>query len=152
MADEVVLGVISDTHGKLPPQAEYHLRGVDRILHAGDLDDPQVLAELELIAPVTAVRGNNDFGQLAKLPLVASFEAAGVAFRMSHMLRDATREPLAGVRVIVYGHTHVPRAEELDGILYLNPGSPSWARRGSGHHLALLRIVDGVPTAESVTL
>lgn len=155
MAEEAVLGVISDTHGSpLPREAEQLLRGVERILHAGDVDTPHLLAELELIAPVTAVRGNCDRGTFgASLLPVTTLTVAGAAIRMAHELRDAVREPLPPeVRVVVSGHTHVPRCEIVGGVLYLNPGSPSHARRGSGHHLALLHVRDGVPTAELLSL
>ena len=120
-----VIGVISDTHGLLRPEAAESLRGVDRILHAGDLGAPEILKELESIAPVTAVRGNVDIGGWArKLPLSEVIQVEGVSIYMLHILEKLDLKPeAAGFRIVVYGHSHVPKIEETNGVLYFNPGS-----------------------------
>ena len=120
-----IIGVISDTHGLLRPEAVEALRGVDRILHGGDVGAPEILKELEMIAPVTAVRGNVDSGTWArKLPFSEVIELDGVAIYMLHILENLDLKPeAAGFGVVVYGHSHVPKIEEKDGVLYFNPGS-----------------------------
>src|ERR1700747_1941807 len=120
-----VIGVISDTHGLLRPEAVEALRGVDRILHAGDVGDPQILKELESIAPVTAVRGNVDSGEWGqKLPLTEVVEVDGVSIYMLHILDKLDLKPEASrFAVVVYGHSHIPKIEEKNGVLYFNPGS-----------------------------
>ena len=120
-----VVGVISDTHGLLRPEAVEALQGVSRILHAGDLGTPEVLATLNQIAPVTAVRGNVDHGAWAvALPSSEVVEIEGVSIYMLHILADLDLKPeAAGFGVVVYGHTHVPKLEIKNGVLYFNPGS-----------------------------
>jgi uncharacterized protein len=120
-----VIGVVSDTHGLLRPEAVEALRGVDRILHAGDVGAPEILKELESIAPVTAVRGNVDSGGWAqKLPLSEVIEVEGVSIYMLHILEKIDLKPeAAGLKVVVHGHSHVPKIEEKNGVLYFNPGS-----------------------------
>jgi uncharacterized protein len=119
------IGVISDTHGLLRREAIEALQGVDRILHAGDVGDPDILQELEKIAPVTAVRGNVDGGAWAhKLPLSDVIEIERVSIYVLHILEKLDLKPeAAGFRVVVYGHSHVPKIEEKSGVLYFNPGS-----------------------------
>ena len=120
-----VLGVISDTHGLLRPEAVEALRGVDRILHGGDVGAPEILKELETIAPVTAVRGNVDGGAWSRqLPLGEVIEVDGISIYMLHILEKLDLKPeAAGLRAVVYGHSHVPKIEEKNGVLYFNPGS-----------------------------
>lgn len=119
------VGVISDTHGLLRPEAVEALTGCDVILHAGDVGDPQILQNLVTLAPVFAVRGNVDRGPWARaLPTTEVIEVAGVRFLMIHVLDDLDVDPVAaGLDVVVYGHSHRPAAEEREGVLYLNPGS-----------------------------
>lgn len=116
------IGLVSDTHGLLRPEVLDFLRGSHHILHAGDICGPEVLERLREIAPLTAVRGNNDLGAWADdlaHSLVVRFE--GVAIHMVHDLKELA---LAGpVRVVVSGHSHQPKVEEREGILYVNPGS-----------------------------
>jgi uncharacterized protein len=121
----VTLGVISDTHGLLRPEAIEALRGSDRILHAGDVGDPEILERLAEIAPVTAVRGNVDTGAWARvLPETEVVEACGVSVYMLHDLSKLDLKPeAAGCRAVVYGHSHQPKIEEKNGVLYFNPGS-----------------------------
>jgi uncharacterized protein len=119
------LGVISDTHGLLRPEAVKALRGVDRILHAGDVGASEILEELSQIAPVTAVRGNVDTGSWArKLSLCEVIEVEGLSIYMLHILDELDLKPeAAGFGVVIYGHSHVPRSEVKNGVLYFNPGS-----------------------------
>ena len=119
------VGVISDTHGLLRPEAVQALGGVDRILHGGDVGAPEILKELATIAPVTAVRGNVDGGSWArKLPLSEVIEVEGVSIYILHILENLDLKPeVAGFKVVVYGHSHVPKIEEKNGVLYFNPGS-----------------------------
>jgi uncharacterized protein len=121
----VTLGVISDTHGLLRPEAVEALRGTDRILHAGDLGAPEILERLAQTAPVTAVRGNVDRGAWAQaLPETEVVEAGGVSIYMLHDLGQLDLKPeAAGFRVVVYGHSHQPKIEDRNGVLYFNPGS-----------------------------
>ena len=119
------LGVISDTHGLLRPEAVDALRGVSRILHAGDIGAPEILEQLQALAPVTAVCGNVDGGALArKLPLSEVIEVDGISIYMLHILEKLDLKPeAAGFSAVIYGHSHVPKIEEKNGVLYFNPGS-----------------------------
>jgi putative phosphoesterase len=119
------IGLISDTHGLLRPEALAFLRGCDAILHGGDVGRPEVLAELAVVAPLTAVRGNNDHGTWAEaLPESASLSIGGVLVHVLHDLAALAIDPAsAGVRVVVSGHSHRPGIDERDGVLYVNPGS-----------------------------
>lgn len=119
------VGLISDTHGLLRPEALDALAGSDHIVHAGDIGRPEILAELELIAPVIAVRGNNDFGPWAEaLPLRTVLHVGGLAILVVHDQADLKRDPPEdGVRVVVCGHSHQPSCAERNGIWYVNPGS-----------------------------
>ncbi len=121
----MVVGVISDTHGLVRPEAVAALRGVGMIIHAGDIGTPEVLAELARLAPVVAVRGNNDRGAWARrLPLTRDVELGGTCVHVLHDLHELTRDPArAGWAAVIAGHSHQPRVERRDGVLYLNPGS-----------------------------
>jgi len=121
----VCLGVISDTHGLLRPAAVRALAGVDRIIHAGDVGEPEILEELAAIAPVTAVRGNVDRGPWAdRLPRTAVVEAGGVRIYVRHGDAALDLDPqAAGFAAVVTGHTHRAALRERDGVLYFNPGS-----------------------------
>jgi putative phosphoesterase len=119
------IGLISDTHGLLRPQATAFLRGCDHIIHAGDIGSAQILAELATIAPLSAVRGNNDAGAWADTLAVSErLRFGGVCI---HVLHDIAAVESAAVapptRVVVHGHSHRPRVVEKDGVLYVNPGS-----------------------------
>ena len=118
-------GVISDTHGLLRPEALAFLRGCDHILHAGDVCEATVLEQLTAIASVTAVRGNNDKGAWAKaLPETRKVRLGDVTVYMIHDLKQLDSDAIAaGVQVVISGHSHHPRIERRDGVLYLNPGS-----------------------------
>ena len=122
----VRIGVISDTHGLLRPSAKVFLKGSDRIIHAGDIGKPEVLEELSELAPVTAVRGNNDRGAWAEtLPETVLLTAEkDVIIYVLHDLQQLGKGELgAGVKAVISGHSHKPLTKERDGILYLNPGS-----------------------------
>lgn len=120
-----MVGVISDTHGLLRPEAVEALRGVERIVHAGDVGDPAILGELRHLAPVHAVRGNVDRGAWAgELPVTEVVEVDGALLYVLHDLATLDLDPAAaGFAAVVYGHSHRPNEETRDGVLYLNPGS-----------------------------
>lgn len=119
------IGVISDTHGLLRPEAVEVLRGVSHILHAGDIGAPEVLDKLRNLAPITVVRGNVDVGSWARgIPLNEVVEIEGVSIYMLHILADLDLKPeAAGFGAVVYGHSHKPSSEVKNGVLYFNPGS-----------------------------
>jgi hypothetical protein len=122
----MIIGVISDTHGLLRPEAVAALRGADRIVHAGDVGSPEILASLAALAPLTAVRGNNDKGDWARaLPVTEVVDAGnGVLVYVIHAVADLDLDPAAGgFRVVVAGHSHRPANDERDGVLWFNPGS-----------------------------
>jgi uncharacterized protein len=119
------VGVISDTHGLLRPEAVAALAGVERIVHAGDIGDRAVLEALGRLAPVTAVRGNNDRGAWARdIPETEVLEIGGATLYVLHDLHELDLDPrAAGYAAVIAGHSHQPRQEERDGVLYFNPGS-----------------------------
>ena len=129
------IGVISDTHGYLDPRVLEIFAGVAHIIHAGDVVDPEILSELRRIAPLTAVAGNLDKGELAaSLPREALGEVGGVRFLVAHKPRRLRKRLAAGkinlpegskLDLIVWGHEHVPSASWVDGTLHLNPGTAS---------------------------
>ena len=148
------LGIISDTHGLLRPEAIRALRGVDLILHAGDVGDAQILTQLKTIAPVFAVRGNVDTGPWAQeLPATAIVEADGASLYVLHNLRHLDLKPgAAGVHAVVSGHTHQPEQYERGGVLYLNPGSAGPQRFQLPVTLAILDVARKPLRAEILPL
>ena len=138
----MLIGVVSDTHGYVDPRLRTALAGVEAIVHAGDVCGEHVIEELQAIAPLHAVRGNNDdkVGGLG-LPERLDIEIDGVKLHVVHQLKDAL--PPAGTGIVIFGHSHRPLTEWRDGVLYLNPG----AAGRSGFHalqtMALLSIQDG---------
>src|SRR5262249_11064960 len=122
---EFRVGLISDTHGLLRAEASAFLRGCSHIIHGGDLCDPNILHDLSAIAPVTAVRGNNDRGAWADaLSETELVQFGEVCVYVIHDLAQLDIEPnTAGVHVVVSGHSHQPRINERDGVLFINPGS-----------------------------
>ena len=126
MSQPVEIGVISDTHGLLRPEAVDALVGVDRIIHGGDVGGEDILDALAEIAPVTAVRGNTDYQSwAARLPATELLEVGGRSIYVVHDIEDLNVDPVAaGIDVVVYGHSHRPEWERRsDGVWYLNPGS-----------------------------
>jgi len=121
----MVIGLISDTHGLLRPEALHALRGSQRIIHAGDVGALEILDQLRTIAPVTVVRGNVDKGAWAcELLETESIEVGDVLIYVLHDLAQLDLKPeAAGFKVVVSGHTHVPMQEKRGGVLYFNPGS-----------------------------
>lgn len=119
------IGIISDTHGLLRPEAMTALSGVDQILHAGDVGDETILTALRAVAPVTAIRGNVDIsGACAALAPTALVELGGKSFYLVHCIHDLDLKPsAAGVHVVVSGHSHIASIEQGPGVLLLNPGS-----------------------------
>lgn len=119
------IGLISDTHGLLRPEALAFLRGCDHIVHGGDIGNADILQQLAAIAPVTAVRGNNDRAAWADAIAQAEFvQVEGITLYALHDIADLDLDPPgAGIQVVMTGHSHKPSIEERDGVLYINPGS-----------------------------
>src|SRR5262245_11487764 len=118
------IGLISDTHGLIRPAALAALAGSDRIIHAGDVGKPDVLARLRAIAPTFAVRGNVDTqAWAAVLPVTEAVEAEGRLIWVLHDISQLDLDPTVGFAAVVCGHSHKPSIETRDGVLYVNPGS-----------------------------
>jgi putative phosphoesterase len=150
----MLIGVISDTHGLLRPDAVVALRGVEHILHAGDVGDAAILDELRKIAPVTAIRGNVDMrGECAKLPATDFVELAGKAFYLVHSEHWLDVKPeAAGVAVVVSGHSHRPSVERRGTVMYLNPGSAGPKRFKLPVTIAIVGVKRGKVEARIVEL
>ncbi|MCA1979498.1 MAG: metallophosphatase family protein [Thiobacillus sp.] len=153
------IGLISDTHGLLRPEALAALAGCDHIIHAGDIGSRSgksngVLEALAALAPLTVVRGNNDRADWAHaIPYTADLEFAGVRIHVLHILGELAVDPrAAGVRVVVSGHSHKPCLETRDGILYVNPGSAGPRRFKLPVTVARLNVAAGRAAAELITL
>lgn len=149
-----LVGVISDTHGLLRPEAAAALQGVDRILHGGDVDRPEILDALRTIAPVTVVRGNCDYGPFGRsLPLTEMVAIEDAWIYMIHILDDIDIRPAPDVcQAVVFGHTHKPVQYERNGVLYLNPGSAGPRRFSLPASLARLTVDGARIAAEHITL
>lgn len=149
----LVVGLISDTHGVLRPEAVAALRGVDRILHAGDVGSPAVLAGLQRVAPVTAVRGNVDHGGLAALPRSEALLLDGSWIYLQHGHEGIDVDPrAAGFRVVVRGHSHLAAVARRDGVLTVNPGSAGPRRFRQPVTLARLTLAGDAATVEVLEL
>jgi len=148
------IGVISDTHGLLRPEALQALAGVDHIVHAGDIGNSDILEALRQIAPVTAIRGNVDtHGDCAELPPTDVIELAGKLFYLVHSEHWLDINPsVAGIAVVVSGHSHQPGIETRNNVLYLNPGSAGPRRFQLPVTLALVQIVGDTIAARIVEL
>ncbi len=138
------LGVISDTHNYLDPQIQNLFDGVEHILHGGDIGQPHLLAELQQIAPVSAVGGNTDDPGF-RYPLTKVIELGGYKFLLHHIVKPHELEDSLGERiarekphVVVFGHTHKPYSEKLDGVLYFNPGYAGKTRFAMPRTVAIL--------------
>ncbi len=149
---EHLIGVISDTHGLLRPEAVKALHRVEMILHAGDIGRPEILIESGKIAPVIAVRGNNDRSDwAAAIPETQVIQIGGISIYLLHDIKEIRIAP-AVHRVVISGHSHKPTVEERGGVLYLNPGSAGRRRFKLPVCVALLRIKDGEPSGKIVEL
>ena len=144
------IGVISDTHGLLRPEAVAALAGVDYILHAGDVGDPGILDRLRAIAPVTAIRGNVDgYGACAQLPDTELVELGGRSIYMLHDRETLDLDPVAaGIAVVVSGHSHRPSILRHKGVLYFNPGSAGPRRFSLPVSVGMLRVTENGVEAE----
>lgn len=152
------LGIVSDTHGRLPDQLLELLQGVEQIIHAGDIGRQEVIKRLEAVAPVTAVTGNVDWGGLLDrlYPRMLSFTVEGCRIFVKH-IGDKPAQwshslPQPRPNVAICGHSHIALLEEYDGVLYINPGSAGQSRFGRGLSMAILTIEAGRPRAELLAL
>ncbi len=152
------LGIIADTHGYFDARVAAHFTGVDQIIHAGDIGSADVVARLEALAPVTAVTGNVDWGgPLDRLhPRVAHMEIGGRRIYVTHIggrpAELVRRLPEPRPDVFIYGHSHIPVMQEIEGVLFLNPGAAGKPRFGRRPSVALLDLVDGRPSARVIML
>jgi len=149
------IGLISDTHGLLRPEAVAALQGCAQIIHAGDIGKPQVLDGLRAIAPLEAIRGNIDTADWAQvLPERLDLRIGGLTLHVLHDLKQLDIDPLAaGVDVVIAGHSHKPKVERRDGVLYVNPGSAGPRRFSLPISLALLELNDdGQAQVELISL
>ena len=148
------IGLIADTHGLLRPQALAALQDVDHLIHAGDIGGPQILAELERIAPLSVVRGNNDSDAWADaIPESLTLRFGAISLYVLHDLKKLAIDPKAeGIDVVIAGHSHKPLHDERDGVLYLNPGSAGPRRFKLPISVALLHIDGDTVRFELITL
>ena len=139
------IGLVSDTHGLVRPEALAALKGSEVIIHAGDIGKAEVLDSLDSIAPVIAIKGNNDRDLWAKkIPDVLNLEINGINIRVIHNVKELKAHPAQdGIRIIVSGHSHKPSVVERDGILFINPGSAGPRRFKLPIAVGKLRIVRG---------
>ena len=149
-----IVGVISDTHGLLRPEAVEALQGSGHIIHAGDVGTSEIIEKLTAIAPVTAIRGNIDKESWArKLPQTEVIEVAGISIYVLHDLAQLDLKPeAAGFDVVVYGHSHVPKQETRNGVLYFNPGSAGPRRFKLPVTIGKLRISEGKMHGEIILI
>jgi len=149
-----LVGAISDTHGLMRPEALVALKGVDLVIHAGDIGKLEVIEALRSIAAVVAVRGNNDKGRWARgLPQTAVAEVGEVQIFVLHDIKELDLDPVAkGIRVVISGHSHRPSITKQNGVLYLNPGSAGPRRFKLPVAVARLRVERRSVDAEIVEL
>jgi uncharacterized protein len=150
----VIIGVISDTHGLLRPAALEALRGSEHIIHAGDIGSPEIIPELRKIAPVTAIRGNVDVqmwaGEFQETEVV---ELSGKSFYVIHDVNAIDLNPkVAGFATVISGHSHKPKQEVKDGVLYFNPGSAGPRRFKLPISVGRITVTERGLTAEIVVL
>ena len=150
----IIVGVISDTHGLLRPEATEALKGSDLIVHAGDVGGAQILEQLRAIAPTFAVRGNVDTGEWAKaLPMTDVVEVGQLQLYVLHDVAALDLDPkAAGFAAVIYGHSHRPDAELRHGVLFLNPGSAGPRRFTLPIAIAKLRVVGDRLSHEMIEL
>ena len=150
----MLIGVISDTHGLLRPEALSALQGSERIIHAGDIGPSEILERLSEIAPVTAVRGNVDRESWARnIPETNVLEVNGISIYVLHILESLDLKPeFAGISAVIYGHSHVPKQETKNGVLYFNPGSAGPRRFKLPVTIGKLRLDAGKVRSEIIQL
>jgi uncharacterized protein len=138
------IGVISDTHGLLRPEAEQCLAGVAQIIHAGDIGRPEVIAGLRRIAPVMGIKGNVDTADwAARYPDTRTIKLGGRVIYVLHDVHELKLDPVSkGIDVVISGHSHRPDIETVDGVLYLNPGSAGPRRFSLPITLAILELTE----------
>ena len=148
------VGLISDTHGLLRPEAMELLRGSEHIIHAGDIGDPEIVLALEKIAPVTAIRGNVDTQPWARrFAETEVVELGGLTIYVIHDVNALDLNPqAAGFSAVISGHSHQPKQEVKDGVLYFNPGSAGPRRFKLPVSMGRLEIVDGAVRAEVISI
>ena len=137
-----LIGVISDTHGRLPSGITNAFKDVDLIIHAGDIGEETVLDKLSKIAPVAAVRGNMDYGKWTRqLPESEIIEIGQIVLYVIHIANRLDADPAkTGFKAVISGHTHRPNVFEKNGILFINPGSASFPKFGQSASAALLQV------------
>jgi putative phosphoesterase len=151
---EYRIGVISDTHGLLRPEAIAAFQGVSLIIHAGDIGTPEVLRQLHAVAPVVAVRGNNDHDYWTReLPLTEVVEVGKVTLYVLHSVSELDLDPAAsGFSAVISGHSHRPLKEKRHGVFFLNPGSAGPRRLKLPVSVAIISIMDQSIDAEIIGL
>lgn len=152
--EHLLVGVISDTHGLLRPNALQALEGSDLIIHAGDVGRPEILDALRSLAPLTAVRGNVDHGEWAQsLPQTQIAQVGEVLIYVLHDRHELDLDPAAaGFSAIISGHSHMPSIEQRNGVLYLNPGSAGPRRFSKPVSLAQITVQNGSISARIIPL
>jgi uncharacterized protein len=150
----MIVGVISDTHGLLRPEAVNALRGSEHIIHAGDIGTEDIIPVLQEIAPVTAIRGNIDQEPWCRtFPETEVVELAGVSIYIIHDVNALDLHPqAAGFKVVISGHSHKPKQEIKDGVLYFNPGSAGPRRFKLPISVGRLEIIEGVVRGEIIEI
>jgi putative phosphoesterase len=140
--DNYSIGVISDTHGRIPSGVPNAFKGVDLIIHAGDIGEEAVLNKLSKIAPVAAVRGNMDFGKWTRrLPQTEIIEIGQIVLCVLHIANRLDDDPAeTGFKAVISGHTHRPDIYEKNGVMFINPGSASYPKFGHPASAALILI------------
>lgn len=147
------IGLISDTHGLLRPEAVQALSGVEHIIHAGDVGDPDILTALQAIAPITAVRGNVDYGPiLSDLPLTNVVQIGDISIYAIHIIETLDIDlQTGGFQAVIFGHSHRPEVKEKNGVFYINPGSIGPRRFHLPIAMAYLHIHDSQLNVEPIT-
>ena len=153
-AEPYLIGVISDTHGYLPAEVAKAFKNVNLIVHAGDIGDQKVLAKLEKIAPVVAVRGNMDSGNWARqLPATEVIEIGHLALAVTHIASRLNEESQrAGYQAVISGHTHRPDVFKKNGITFINPGSASYPKFGQPNSAAVIQLKGAGLSVEFIRL
>ena len=138
------IGVISDTHGLLRPEAEQRLAGVAHIIHAGDIGRPEIITSLSRVAPVIAIKGNVDTADwAARYPDTRTVKLGGRVIYVLHDVNELKLDPVSsGIDVVISGHSHRPDIETVDGVLYVNPGSAGPRRFSLPITLAILELTE----------